>query len=94
MEKANSPDALIQRIQDDFRLGGHKTGAIAMTLKIADIFLVSEMEGNLVKNTFMHPYTTIQAALDDAFNRLGKNAEVLIMPYAGSTLPAIANMQT
>ena len=31
-----------------------------------------------------------QAALDHAFARLGPAAQVLVMPYGGSTLPRVA----
>ena len=88
MLTADSPQALIDRIQADFRLGGHKAAAIALVRQKADIFLVSEMDPELVKSIFMTPYGTVQEALDDAFKRLGRDAKVLIMPYGGSTLPA------
>ena len=46
-----SPDAhsMIERVQRDFQLGGHKAAAIAMVLEDADIYLVSELEPEFVK---------------------------------------------
>jgi nickel-dependent lactate racemase len=87
MTEADSPDALIERIQKDFQLGGHKAAAIALTLKRADIYLVSEMEPDFVESIFMKPFSSVQVALDQALNVLGKEASVLVMPYGGSTLP-------
>jgi len=87
MTKSETAFSLIKRIQEDFQLGGHKAAAIAMVLEDSDIFLVSEMEPKLVESIFLTPFTSVQAALDTAFDRLGKNATVLVMPYAGSTLP-------
>ena len=89
MTKSKTPGAIIARIQRNFQLGGHKAAAIAMVLEDADIYLVSEMEATFVEKIFLKPFATVQAALDAAFKKLGHNATVLVMPYAGSTLPVV-----
>jgi nickel-dependent lactate racemase len=78
---------MIERIQRNFELGGHKAAAIAMVLENADIYLVSEMDADIVRKVFLTPFQSAQSALDAAFKKLGKNATVLAMPYGGSTLP-------
>lgn len=80
---------MIERIQRDFQLGGHKAAAIAMVLENADIYLVSELDADLVERIFFTPYQSAQQALDAAFAKLGSTATVLAMPYGGSTLPVI-----
>ena len=75
------------KIKIDFKLGGHKAAAIALVLQKAKIFLVSELEDNLVKSIFLEPYHDLQKAFDDAIKELGNNASVIVMPYGGSTLP-------
>lgn len=89
MLSAASTDGLIQDIQARFELGGHKAAAIALVAKKADIFLVSDMDDSFVRSLFMHPYHEITDALDAAYEKLGKNAKVLLMPYGGSTLPVL-----
>lgn len=89
MTKSPSPEAMIERIGHDFQLGGHKAAAIAMTLQKADVYLVSDMEPEFVKSLFLTPMPDVQTALDTAFEKLGKDASVLAMPYGGSTLPRI-----
>lgn len=89
IREAKEPQNLIERIKTDFKLGGHKAAAIAMVLDNADIYLVSELEENLVRKAFLKPYKSAQDAFDDAFNKLGKNAAVIAMPYGGSTLPKL-----
>ncbi|HHU33134.1 MAG: nickel-dependent lactate racemase [Zhaonellaceae bacterium] len=89
MTTSESPQAMIERIQRDFQLGGHKAAAIAMVLKDAKIYLVSELDPELVRSIFLTPYNSAQAALNDAFNKLGQDASVLVMPYGGSTLPVV-----
>ena len=89
MTKSESPQAMIERIGRDFRLGGHKAAAIAMTLEKADIYLVSDLEPDFVRSIFLTPQPSVQQALDAAFEKLGPGATVLAMPYGGSTLPRI-----
>lgn len=90
MTKSESPQAMIERIQKDFQLGGHKAAAIALVLEKSDIYLVSEMAPEFVQGIFLKPFADVQTALDAAFEKLGQEATVLVMPYAGSTLPTEA----
>ncbi|MBR0165136.1 MAG: nickel-dependent lactate racemase [Lachnospiraceae bacterium] len=87
LTQASTPDELIGRVMTDFKLGGHKAAAIAMVLKKAEIFLVSDMEDDFVRSLFMTPYATVQQAYDAALAKKGKDAKVIVMPYGGSTLP-------
>ncbi len=89
MTTASEPHQLIRRIQEDFRLGGHKAAAIAMVLENADIYLVSDLEPDFVRSIFMTPFPTVEEAYRAAQAKLGKNATVLAMPYGGSTLPTV-----
>lgn len=89
MTGATSVGELIERIQRDFRLGGHKAAAIAMVRKRARIYLVSELEPDSVPSLFFTPMASAQEALDAAFAKLGRDARVLSMPYGGSTLPVV-----
>ena len=84
---ASCPDELVERIQKDFRLGGHKAAAIAMVRRKAEIFLVSDLEDSFVRRLFMEPFPSVQAAYDAALQKIGSGASVLAMPYGGSTLP-------
>ena len=89
MTTSPSPAAMIERIGRDFRLGGHKAAAIAMTLEKADVWLVSDLEPDFVRSIFLTPQPSVQEALDQAFLKLGRDATVLAMPCGGSTLPRI-----
>ena len=90
MTGARSPEELVERIRRDFKLGGHKAAAIALVLRNADIYLVSEMEDSFVESIFMKPFHSVQEAVDAAFAVQGPEARVLVMPYGGSTLPVLA----
>ena len=90
MTGAETPEELVDRIRRDFKLGGHKAAAIALVLRNAEIYLVSEMEDAFVESIFMKPFHTVQEAVDAAFAAKGPDARVLVMPYGGSTLPVLA----
>ncbi len=93
MLEAKKPEDLIERVRTNFKLGGHKAAAIAMVLQNASIYLVSELKPELVKDIFLTPFSSSQDALNQAFNVIGENAEVIVMPYGGSTLPISSNEQ-
>ncbi len=93
MTESPSPQSMIERIRCDFQLGGHKAAAIAMVLETADIYLVSELQPDFVKDIFLVPFATAQAALDAAFAKCGRDATVISMPYGGSTLPQVIDQE-
>ncbi len=89
MTEAKSPDDMVKRISRQFELGGHKAAAIGMVQQRADVFLVSEMDSAFAESLFFRPFNSVQSALDTAFDKMGRNAGVIIMPYGGSTLPVL-----
>lgn len=78
---------MIDHIRREFVLGGHKAAAIAMVLRKARIFLVSDLEPDYVRSLFLEPFPDAQSAVDAAFSDLGRDAGVILMPFGGSTLP-------
>ena len=90
MTQAEKPEDLIERIRQDFKLGGHKAAAIAQILKRADIRLVSEMDPDFVRSIFMEPYDSLAPAFADAMEKQGPDAKVIVMPFGGATLPVLA----
>ena len=86
---SESPDAMIEKIQKQFELGGHKAAAIAMVLKRCRIFLVSDLEDSFVRKLFMEPFSSVDEALTEAFRILGKDSSVIFMPHGGSVLPHV-----
>jgi nickel-dependent lactate racemase len=87
LSEASCPDEVIERLQRRFILGGHKAYAIAKLVKKAEIIIVSKLSRDLVEKSFMKPAKSIEEALNEAFATHGNNSSVILMPYAGSTLP-------
>ncbi len=89
MLNAATSRSMIDRIQQDFQLGGHKAAAIAMVMEKASIYLVSEFSPESVEQMFMTPFSDIRTALQQALRVQGMDAGILVMPYGGSTLPVV-----
>ncbi len=84
-----SPEEMVVNIKKHFELGGHKAAAISLVLQNADIYLVSDLSDDFVKSIHLTPYASVQDALEAAYAKCGRDAKVLVMPYAGSTLPEL-----
>jgi nickel-dependent lactate racemase len=89
MMEAKSPEAMVEKIQIRFELGGHKAAAIGMVQQKAVVYLVSEMDANFVRSMFFEPFAAVQEALNTALKEMGDGVSVLVMPYGGSTLPVV-----
>jgi len=87
LTSAPTAQSMIERIHQQFQLGGHKAAAIAMVLQNAAIDLISEMDPNFVRSIFLNPQPSAQKAFDEAFAKYGPDATVLAMPFGGATLP-------
>ena len=85
----SEPRLLIERIQQEFVLGGHKAAAIADLLLASRVCLVSSFPDDVVRRMGMHPFRDLDVALADAFARHGAEAKVLVVPY-GNRVRALA----
>ncbi len=86
MTSGDTPAALLARIQERFVLGGHKAAAVAVVAQKAQVFLVSPSMASL-RLVGVENYDSLDAALDEAWRRLGRGAKVLVLPEGGSVLP-------
>jgi nickel-dependent lactate racemase len=81
MRDMGSPDVLVERIRQEFVLGGHKAAAIAGMLRSVDVFLVSEFPDEVVRGMCMHPFATVDAAVGAALARHGEDCRILVVPH-------------
>ena len=88
--RAQSVDDPIKWVQEKFVLGAHKAVVFCQVLKEKDGYLVSEMPEDMVKNCFFHPAATVEEALEQALEKLGRDAKILVMPNANTTVPFVA----
>lgn len=88
MTQSPSVDFMVEEIQRNFELGGHKAAAIGMVMQKCKVFLVSDLEEDFVRSIYFTPFQTLEEAYAAATAELGGCASVIVMPYGGSTLPA------
>ena len=82
-----TPQVLVDRIQREFVLGGHKAAAIAALLTEVDVYLVSEFPDAVVRDMCMTPFATVDEAVAAAFAKYGEDAQFLVVPH-GSRVTA------
>jgi nickel-dependent lactate racemase len=81
------PDQILEQIQKEFVLGGHKAAAIARVQKRAAIFLVSALPDSLVRDCGMEPFPDLNTAFQAAQLRVEPDPIVVIIPEGGAVLP-------
>lgn len=86
-----TPDEMVVKIQQNFVLGGHKAAAISMVQQKAKVVLVSDLDKDFVEKINLVYEPDLQTAFDNAMAEMGEDATVVVMPFGGSTLPAIAD---
>lgn len=88
---AKSGAAIIQRLQQEFVLGGHKAAAIASILASTQVFLVSELPEQVVRTTGMIPFASCHGALERAIVEMGSDPKLIFLPSASTILPKREN---
>lgn len=90
LDGAPSPASVLDRIAEEFVLGGHKAAAVASVLTRAQVYLVSTLPADLVQRCGMVPFAHPAAALATALNEMEPAADLLVLPQGGSVLPMVA----
>lgn len=89
VREAVSIDELVERIQREFVMGGHKAAAIASLLKRASVYLVSAMPDEAVIKCGLVPFGGVEAAMAAAREQAGPAARWLVMPEGVAMLPVL-----
>ena len=89
MTEARSPQEVLDRIQREFVLGGHKAAAVASILRRAKVYLVSTLPAESVRRCGLVPFHDLDEAVAMAFSEVGSEASVIVLPQGGSVLPVV-----
>jgi nickel-dependent lactate racemase len=77
-------------IKHHFKLGGHKAYYLTRALQRVQIILVSTLPDYHAVSTFkLRTARALNDGLRDAFDIVGKDGKVWVMPHANSTLPIV-----
>ncbi len=90
IRKFNTVEELEHQVRTAFVLGGHKAYYIRKYNAHAKVFLVSSLPEELVRDVLgLAPAKDFQEALDMAFDYLGHDAKVLVIPAGDKILPCL-----
>jgi nickel-dependent lactate racemase len=78
---------ILDLIQKDFVLGGHKAAAIVKVLRQASVWLVSSLPPAKVHACGLTPYNDLNRAIEDAIKLRGPKARIIVIPDGSSVLP-------
>lgn len=83
------PADVLSCMEQDRRLGWHKSARLAQILSGAELYAVVGVEDEVVQRVFIQPFPTAQDAFDTALRRIGGNAKVYVIPDAGAVVPVL-----
>jgi nickel-dependent lactate racemase len=83
----DSAGEMEEKLRDKFQFGGHKAFFLARLTEKADVFLVSAIPEKTLKGLFVKPVSSMQAALQMAYDKLGPKPLTYILPQGGLVFP-------
>jgi len=89
LKECRGKESAIERFKKGFIMGGHKAALIAAIAQKAELYLVSSLEEEKARLAYFEPAQNVQAALEMAIEKHGKDSRVLVMPYGTSTLAVV-----
>jgi nickel-dependent lactate racemase len=72
-DECKAPSDVLGLAEDSRAFGWHKSARLARMMETFDLYTVVGVDDAFVKQAFMHPFGSMQAALDAAMERIGTN---------------------
>ena len=88
LSQSNRPEDVIQSIQKSYTLGTHKAARIARHVMEKEIWLVSTLDPQVVRDIFMIPFPDAQSAVDRALSQF-PDSFITLIPHADVMIPII-----
>lgn len=83
----DTPQEVLDTIEKGYKLGYHKAAKMAEIGIWAEMWGVTDVEPDVIEKLFIRPFTSLQAALDTAIEKKGKDAKILFLMDGGLTVP-------
>jgi len=86
----SSPKEVLQKIKREGPIGVQWDNQVLARVQLKnDIYLVSELEDSVVKDMMITPIRTVEQGLEKAFEAMGSDAEITVIPEGPLVLPLI-----
>jgi nickel-dependent lactate racemase len=89
LSSADSPRDALDRIEKKFVIGYHKAAKMAEVGLYAQTWAVTDLDPKILESIFIRPFSSLQEALDKAFEAKGKDAKVLVLLDGSLTIPHV-----
>ena len=89
LSSASSPKDALDRIEKKFVVGYHKAAKMAEVGLWAHTWAVTDLDPKLLESIFIRPFSSLQAALDEARKEKGEDAKVLVLLDGSLTIPHV-----
>ncbi|MEM3694298.1 MAG: nickel-dependent lactate racemase [Candidatus Bathyarchaeia archaeon] len=87
-------ETLKRNIRKGYEFGCEKAYILAKAMEKGRVILVSSLPNFYAQEVFkVRRASTVNEALEIAYNRIGRRAKVLVIPYGRTTLPVMAKAQ-
>lgn len=90
--KAQTPNELLDLLNEEYKLGYHKAAKIAQIAAHVSIWAVTDLEDEIIRKAMFTPYHDIQSAINSSvkmINEKGWQPRIIIMPAGSLTIPYI-----
>lgn len=89
LSSASTPDEVLKKIAEGFKLGYHKAAKMAEVFKWATVEAYSAIDDDKLRSIFITPVHDLQKAIDDAIAKYGPQSKVVFMPDGSVTVPMV-----
>lgn len=83
----SSCEAVIEKLNREYKLGYHKAGKMAEIGVKAQMWTVSPLDEELIRKAQMRPFRSVSDAIDEALKEKGENAKITFIMDGGLTIP-------
>ncbi len=90
LSSCDSPQAVIDKIGNGFKLGYHKAAKMAEIHTWAQVWGVTDLPDADLKAIFMRPFHSVQEAVDTALAEMGPDCKVTFLMEGSLTVPVLA----
>ena len=91
MASCKSPDEVFQKVEKNYKLGYHKAAKFVSFMQKNKLWMVSEIEDDILEKIFIKNFSSLQKAVNNAILLKGKDAKVKLIINAGITIQQITN---
>ncbi|MCF7857943.1 MAG: nickel-dependent lactate racemase [Candidatus Cloacimonetes bacterium] len=89
MATCNSPEEVFQKVEKNYKLGYHKAAKFVSFMRRNKLWLVSEIDDDVLRKIFIEPFNSLQIAVDEAIKIKGKDAKIALINNARISVPRL-----